>query len=437
MGDRCRRLDAAPGDRRRPRAGARRTVGLQPGQGRCRRRRAGGTRTGGRARDGRSRRDPRAGRRCRAPRRQQGPRCEHQHRRHRGVARVGQGRHHDDVVQPPRDVRRGGGGADRRRVRAIGDPLPRRGGAPRLHVRAPRDHADRRLEDDRLDHGAGVRRLLDRPDPGDARRPDGHGQGPGRHLRRQPDVPCGSIQYEQAIQATADVLGVEIERIEAGIETAVVDHDLELAIGTIPAGTVVGQILSWTGYHDGSPFLVAEEQWVVTKDIPQWDLSIDDAPFIRVIVEGLPRLQLDLTIDHAPVPGLPSSTSGHLMVGMTALRALPYVRQAPPGVVTAPVFGAARVPDAPTEPVGGEGPFRGNLRVKPALTRVVHGWWEGFRPFPGSADGKARHEHELLFRIAYVAPGEVRQGRGRCEHGGVHPPGRPDRPGRDPPPSSS
>jgi hypothetical protein len=32
------------------------------------------------------------------------------------------------------------------------------------------------------------------------------------------------------------------------------------------------------------------------------------------------------------------------LVGMTALRALPYVRQAPPGVVTAPVFGAALRP---------------------------------------------------------------------------------------------
>jgi hypothetical protein len=153
-----------------------------------------------------------------------------------------------------------------------------------------------------------------------------------------------SVQYEQAIQATADVLGVEIERIETGIDAAVIDHEVELSIGTIASGRVVGQILSWTGYRDRDPFLVAEEYWVVTPDIPQWDVAIDDAPFVRVVVEGLPRLQLDLTVDHAPAPGLPSSGTGHLLVGMTALRALPYVRQAPPGVVTAPVFGAARRP---------------------------------------------------------------------------------------------
>jgi hypothetical protein len=153
-----------------------------------------------------------------------------------------------------------------------------------------------------------------------------------------------SVQYEQAINATADVLGVEIELIEADVDTAVIDHDVELDLGTIRAGTVVGQMLTWTGYRNGEPFLVAEEYWVVTKDIPQWDLSVDDAPFIRVLVEGLPRLRLDLSVEHTRVPGLPGSIAGHLLVGMTALRALPYVRSAPVGVVTAPVFGAAQRP---------------------------------------------------------------------------------------------
>ena len=151
-----------------------------------------------------------------------------------------------------------------------------------------------------------------------------------------------SIQYEQAIAATASVLGAQIERIEPSIDTAVVDHDVVLPTATIPAGTVVGQMLKWTGYCDGRPYLVAEEYWVVTKDIPQWDLVIDGAPFIRIIVDGMPPLRLDLAIDTAPVPGLPHSGSGHLMVAMTALRALPYVLASPPGVVTAPVFGAFR-----------------------------------------------------------------------------------------------
>ena len=172
----------------------------------------------------------------------------------------------------------------------------------------------------------------------------GMGKRPEELTSDNPMYKSVSIQYEQAIHATADVIGVDIERIETGIDTAVVDHDVELPIGVVPAGRVVGQVLTWTGFRDGHPFLVAEEYWVVTKDIPQWELSVDDAPFIRVVVEGLPRLRLDLTVDDVPVPGVPGSIAGHLLVGMTALRALPYVRQAPPGIVTAPVFGAIRGP---------------------------------------------------------------------------------------------
>jgi hypothetical protein len=172
----------------------------------------------------------------------------------------------------------------------------------------------------------------------------GMGKDPSEISPDNPMYHAISVQYEQAINATADILGVEIERIETDVDTAVVDRDVEIGLGAIRAGTVVGQALTWTGYRDGERFLVAEEYWVVTKDIPQWDLSVDDAPFIRVLVEGLPRLRLDLSVEDAAVPGLPGSIAGHLLVGMTALRALPYVRNAPAGVVTAPVFGAARSP---------------------------------------------------------------------------------------------
>jgi len=127
-------------------------------------------------------------------------------------------------------------------------------------------------------------------------------------------------------------------------EKAGVPLNVEVAVGTIRAGTVVGQVLSFTGYRDGAPFLTCEEYWVATLGIPQWNLSVDDAPFIRVLVEGMPRLRVDLTVDDVGVPGLPGTHGGHLLVGMTALRALPHVRKAPPGIVTAPVFGAAKRP---------------------------------------------------------------------------------------------
>ena len=84
------------------------------------------------------------------------------------------------------------------------------------------------------------------------------------------------------IGATADVLGLELDEIRHSVETGTVDHDVEVACGTLPAGSVVGQIMSWSGYRDGEPVLVAQEYWTVTDDIPGWDLDLaPDLPRAR------------------------------------------------------------------------------------------------------------------------------------------------------------
>jgi len=153
-----------------------------------------------------------------------------------------------------------------------------------------------------------------------------------------------SVQYEQAIGATAAVLGLELDEIRHSIETGAVDHDVEVACGTLAAGSVVGQIMSWSGYHDGEPVLVAQEYWTATDDIPGWDLDLTQTFLVRVRVEGVPPISVDLTIDNQLVGELAGTSGGQLAVAMTAVRALPDVLAAPPGVVTAPVFGAYRWP---------------------------------------------------------------------------------------------
>ena len=151
-----------------------------------------------------------------------------------------------------------------------------------------------------------------------------------------------SVQYEQAIGATADVLALELDEIRHSVETGTVDHDVEVACGTLPAGSVVGQIMSWSGYHDGEPVLVAQEFWIVTDDIPGWDLRLEQTFLVRVQVDGVPPIKVELTIDNQRVGELEGTSGGQLAVAMTAVRALPYVLAAPAGVVTAPVFGAYR-----------------------------------------------------------------------------------------------
>jgi hypothetical protein len=151
-----------------------------------------------------------------------------------------------------------------------------------------------------------------------------------------------SVQYEQAIGAAADILGLELDEVRHSIETGVVDHDVEVACGTPPAGSVVGQIMSWSGYRNGEPVLVAQEYWTATDDIPGWDLNLEQTFLVRVLVDGVPPIKVDLTIDNRLDGELEGTSGGQLAVAMTAVRALPYVLASSPGVVTAPVFGAYR-----------------------------------------------------------------------------------------------
>jgi hypothetical protein len=172
----------------------------------------------------------------------------------------------------------------------------------------------------------------------------GMGKRPDEITVDSPIFRALSSQYEQSLAATADVLGLSIDEIRPSIRTTTSDRDTEVAFGVLPAGTVVGQILSWTAYRGGLGVLVAEEYWTVTGDTSEWDIAADGQFLVRVIIDGFPPLRLDLTIDNVPVEGLPGVVSGQAAVAMTAIRAIPYVLKSPPGVVIPRVFGAYQWP---------------------------------------------------------------------------------------------
>ncbi len=171
----------------------------------------------------------------------------------------------------------------------------------------------------------------------------GMGKAPEEISCASPMFKAVSIQYEQSLAATAELLGLRIDEIRSDIRVGVVDHDVEVACGTLPAGSVVGQVLSWTAICDGKPRLVAEEYWTAANDIPNWGFNLDGRILARVIVEGTPNMQLDLVIDNGPEGGYEGSSGGHVAVGMTAVRAIPYVLRAPSGVVIPEIFGAYKL----------------------------------------------------------------------------------------------
>ena len=63
---------------------------------------------------------------------------------------------------------------------------------------------------------------------------------------------------------------------------------------------------------------------------------------MRVIVEGVPNMTLELVVDTSPVPGLGDVSGGYIAVAMSAMRAIPYVLKAPAGVIIPEIFGAYR-----------------------------------------------------------------------------------------------
>jgi hypothetical protein len=169
----------------------------------------------------------------------------------------------------------------------------------------------------------------------------GMGKEPDEISDQSPAFRSVSTQSEQALAAAAHVLGLRVDEMRHSIRTGVVDHDLELPAATLPAGTVVGQVLSWSAYCDGRPVLTCEDHWTCTDDIPGWDLKLKGHT-IRIEVQGAPNMTLDFSVDIGGVPELGGASGGYVMVAMAAVRAIPEVMAAPPGVVVPKVFGAYR-----------------------------------------------------------------------------------------------
>lgn len=120
-----------------------------------------------------------------------------------------------------------------------------------------------------------------------------------------------------------------------------------MTAGPIEAGTVVGQRFSWIGHWSGRPLLAIHEEWVLTRDLPQWGmtpLAPAKAPLIRAVIKGVPSFELQLDVGwDGQLPTGQHAMPGHLMIAMGAVRAIPYVLSRPPGIVTAPVFGAIQL----------------------------------------------------------------------------------------------
>ena len=132
------------------------------------------------------------------------------------------------------------------------------------------------------------------------------------------------------VRMIADRLGVELDEIRETYEKVVTPRTLEVAAGTIEAGTVGAVRFETIGVVHGRDAIVIEHVNRMASDLaPEWPTAARDGTY-RIMVEGNPDLTCELTV------GQPATASDDGMVATTMrlVNAIPYVCDAPAGLTT-------------------------------------------------------------------------------------------------------
>jgi 4-hydroxy-tetrahydrodipicolinate reductase len=139
----------------------------------------------------------------------------------------------------------------------------------------------------------------------------------------------GRTSFGPSLRLLAEALALPLDDIEAGGEVATAGRTVDIAAGTLEAGTVAAQRLTVAGMRDGRPLLRFRASWYCTTDLdPAWDVRPTGW---HIAVEGDAPLEVDLRL---PVP---IERMGDVSPGYTAHRAVnavPVVCAAAPGIRT-------------------------------------------------------------------------------------------------------
>jgi hypothetical protein len=134
------------------------------------------------------------------------------------------------------------------------------------------------------------------------------------------------------VAGVAEGLGVEVHEIRGSLDRRLTDRDIEVAFGTIEAGTCWAVRTRAAGVVDGREAIVIEHIIRMSRDVaPDWLTSEFDATY-RVDIEGDPDIHCAMTLGDAEGHG-----AGRAAMASTAMRvvnAVPYVIEAPAGLLS-------------------------------------------------------------------------------------------------------
>ena len=140
----------------------------------------------------------------------------------------------------------------------------------------------------------------------------------------------GLHSFAPSLRVTAEAMGLPLDDVRASGEVAVAAHDVEIAAGTVPAGTVAGQRTIVTGFHDGRAVIGFRSNWYVTADLdPVWDVALGTG--WRITVEGDAPLVVDMPFPFG-LDEMAARSPGY--TANRAVNAVPYVVEAEPGIRT-------------------------------------------------------------------------------------------------------
>lgn len=161
------------------------------------------------------------------------------------------------------------------------------------------------------------------------------GMGFGRPLDFEPMLKTpGFIEmaWKAPIYLMAEGLGVEVQEIRGSLDRELTDRDIEVAFGTVKAGTCGAVRTRAAGVVNGREAIVIEHVIRMARDVaPDWPTSDCDATY-RVDIEGDPDIHCEMTLGESAGHG-----AGRAAMASTAMRvvnAIPYVVDAPPGLLS-------------------------------------------------------------------------------------------------------
>lgn len=137
------------------------------------------------------------------------------------------------------------------------------------------------------------------------------------------------LGYFETLDMIAAMLGTELDAKEAFVEPAVLTRDVNLGWVDYAAGTAGGQRRTYRGYRGGRPVVELAICWTMSDDAldPKWT----DPKGFSVVIEGEPRV--DATIRFGE-PGQDVMTVLMDSTAVAAVNAIPFLCEAPPGVIT-------------------------------------------------------------------------------------------------------